>query len=191
MAQNNKLIHFRSNSSYFCAVNLDDLFIGDYLRILSKGVIGRFDGIEGEQAKVKVGEKIWYAEKANLEIVPDEEAERMQIFNSGVGDVPERIDPEKQAEFHDELDLHLEALENAGYVQFNYETILQFQLRICARFIREADKLGVGRIRIIHGKGEGILKAEVAHLLDMDRAVTDFEPDHTGGAFVAWLNIRV
>lgn len=168
-------------------MNPEELFIGDYLKILSSGKIGRFHGIHGERIKVKIGDEICLAEPGDLELVPDEVAEQSSSRVESRPEGPGQADPQAAAAFPVELDLHLEALEGSGYTRFNYETILDFQLRICKNFIGKAKESGVGRIRIIHGKGEGILKAQVAHLLEVSGPVTNFEPEITGGAFIAYL----
>lgn len=59
-----------------------------------------------------------------------------------------------------EIDLHFEALKNnLSFTDPNQ--ILQKQLTACKSFIKKSLDKKVKRIVLIHGKGEGILKAEI------------------------------
>lgn len=59
-----------------------------------------------------------------------------------------------------EIDLHLEALEDKIYLE-SHNQILQKQLTAFKNFYKKAVEKKHKRIVVIHGKGEGILKAEI------------------------------
>lgn len=70
-----------------------------------------------------------------------------------------------------EIDLHFEALLN-DHTLIDTHQILQKQLTACKDFIQKSMRKKLKRIVLIHGKGEGILKAEI-HLY-LNRLKSDF-----------------
>lgn len=71
------------------------------------------------------------------------------------------FDIEEFAHFEPEIDLHIENLTN-GYAKLDRSQILRIQLQHFRRFLEKAIRLGVPRIFIIHGVGEGKLKEAIA-----------------------------
>jgi dsDNA-specific endonuclease/ATPase MutS2 len=63
-----------------------------------------------------------------------------------------------------EIDLHIEQLIDNHRNMSNFD-IIQVQLQHCKGTIERAIKNNVPRLVIIHGRGEGVLKEEVLHLL--------------------------
>lgn len=59
-----------------------------------------------------------------------------------------------------EIDLHFEALENDLKI-VDLNQILQKQLTACRSFLKNAINAKYKRVVLIHGKGEGVLKAEI------------------------------
>ena len=59
-----------------------------------------------------------------------------------------------------EIDLHYESLTESTDIRANHE-ILQKQLTACRSFVQKSIAKKLKRIVIIHGKGEGVLKAEI------------------------------
>ncbi len=75
------------------------------------------------------------------------------------------------------LDLHLFAPQDAGSVTAEY-------LRVC-------QEAGVLRVRIIHGKGKGVLRCTVHAVLDKHPAVADYRlatDTSAWGATIAFLH---
>ncbi len=64
-----------------------------------------------------------------------------------------------------ELDLHIHELLDHFSNMTNGE-ILQYQMRCCRQFVREAIDKRFHKIVLIHGVGEGVLRTEIHHYLD-------------------------
>ncbi|MFN8301623.1 MAG: Smr/MutS family protein [Saprospiraceae bacterium] len=71
---------------------------------------------------------------------------------------------EEFAHFEPEIDLHIENLTN-GFARLDKSEILRLQLLHFERFMDKAIRLGVSRVFIIHGMGEGKLKEAIASKL--------------------------
>lgn len=59
-------------------------------------------------------------------------------------------------------------------------------------YLRECKRHHIGEVRIIHGKGKGVLRAIVQDILAHDKDVVDFGPPHDGsgwGVTIARLRI--
>jgi DNA-nicking Smr family endonuclease len=83
-------------------------------------------------------------------------------------DVEEKEIERKLKSFHDvpktlrkfEIDLHIEELVDSHSGMTNHEILLK-QMNVCKSFIQNAIEHRKARVVIIHGKGEGVLKAEI------------------------------
>lgn len=64
-----------------------------------------------------------------------------------------------------EIDLHMEAL-SEKFTVHDYNQALQKQLSVCKSFVQKALRNHTRKIVIIHGKGEGVLKAAVHQYLN-------------------------
>ncbi len=89
-----------------------------------------------------------------------------QEEENGYEELPLPEDDRKtdRGEFGDQLDLHYEALIQ-NHTPTPGKSILEFQLEICRQFILESIQRKRPHIRIIHGRGSGVLKKEVEALL--------------------------
>ena len=76
----------------------------------------------------------------------------------------ETFNVEEFASFIPEIDLHIENLVN-GYARMDKGQILRIQMQHFQRFIEKAIRLGVPRVFIIHGVGEGKLREAIAEEL--------------------------
>ncbi len=158
-------------------MKLDDIWIGDVLKIKSQNVIGIFLGIhQNGQAKIKVNDEIFYISAGDLEPWIEEDKPVDWKFLSLEEDQPSKgFKPiKKNPELFDGvIDLHFEKLAPERLLN-PPPHILEFQLLKCREFIEKAIALKVTYIRIIHGRGEGKLKAGVEHLLLAYREVNSF-----------------
>lgn len=64
-----------------------------------------------------------------------------------------------------EIDLHIEELIEDHRNMTNHE-ILTKQMTVCKGFIQNAIEKGLPKVVLIHGKGEGVLKAEIHSFLN-------------------------
>ncbi len=85
--------------------------------------------------------------------------------------------PEALASFPREIDLHIEALvsDSKG---MDAAQILRIQLRAFEKYLEKAIRLGVDRVLIIHGKGEGVLRRHIHQVLSENPYVRRFEKIH-------------
>ena len=65
--------------------------------------------------------------------------------------------------------------------------ILSYQIKKCKEHVEQAISLYAGSIVIIHGKGTGLLRQEVAHLLRNYKEVLHAVPLSDGGALEVYL----
>ncbi|MCC6461488.1 MAG: Smr/MutS family protein [Saprospiraceae bacterium] len=84
------------------------------------------------------------------------------------------FDVNEFAHFEPEIDLHIEHL-NPGYARLDRGEIVRIQLQHFHRFMEKAIRLGVPRVFIIHGVGEGKLRDAISDYLRHERAVVKFK----------------
>mgnify|MGYP000338637754 CR=1 FL=1 len=97
----------------------------------------------------------------------------------------QEIDLQKTAAFKRELDLHLTALDDY------YDSPLQaldFQKDKCISFVKEAIRLRVGRVILVHGIGKGQLRRHIKQILKNFKEVDKTVLTHDGGATEVWFS---
>ncbi len=96
-----------------------------------------------------------------------------------------RHETKELAEFSAELDLHIEKLTDNREKMSNAE-ILRFQLSAFDRYLDKAIRLGVERVFVIHGLGQGRLKDSISTRLirhpDVERFTNEYHPLYGWGA---------
>lgn len=100
--------------------------------------------------------------------------------------VPYRaFDVEEFASFIPEIDLHIERLIN-GHARLDKSEILRIQMNHFHRFLERAIRLGVPRVFVIHGMGEGKLRDAIAAALrgrpDIAKFKNEFHAKYGYGA---------
>lgn len=95
------------------------------------------------------------------------------------------FDVEAFAHFEPEIDLHIENLTN-GYARLDPGQIVRIQMQHFQRFLEKALRLGVPRIFVIHGVGEGKLREAIAQELrrhpEVHRFKNEYHPKYGYGA---------
>jgi len=81
------------------------------------------------------------------------------------------------ADFSSELDLHVENLVN-DHRKLNNADILNLQIRRFEQYLDQAVRLGVDRVFIVHGVGEGKLKNAIATILLQHPHVKTFKNEY-------------
>lgn len=84
---------------------------------------------------------------------------------------------EEFANFLPEVDLHIQNI-NSGYARLDKSEILRLQLLHFQKFLDKAVRLGVPRVFIIHGVGEGKLRDAIADRLRQHPDVTKFKNEY-------------
>lgn len=166
------------------SLNVDDLWIGDKLRLLSSGKVGTFEGkVSSTIAKVRLLGYIIQVPVSDLEIYKEPPLK--------VGDLlkPKKIAPipAKPTIIPDALDLHIEVLDPSMQNQLP-ERILDFQIRKAKQYIEAAIQKRKYKIMIIHGKGTGVLKTEIKHLIKSYDNILFTHEMHNGGAIELLFN---
>lgn len=163
-------------------LKIDDLWIGELLLLKKSGRIGKFNGRSGhEKIKVQIGGKNVVTPIGNVELAP--KGTKLNEFNYSHRP---KITEQKVSSLSDSLDLHIEIL-NPSLKNGRAERIVDFQVKAAEDFIKEAISNGTKQILLIHGKGEGVLKSEILHLLSLiDDVQFTFEKNN-GGATEVWF----
>ena len=162
-------------------LNIDDLWIGDKLLLKKSGRIGKFDGRSGhKKVRIKVGEKTVITPITNVEMAPESVPDE-QVLSFR----PEKKEI-KSSSLSDTIDLHMEVL-NPSMQHARPERIVDYQVSAAKDFIDEAITTRTKQILIIHGKGEGVLKSEIVHLLSLYDEVQFTFPKNNGGATEVWF----
>lgn len=165
------------------SLKLEDLWIGDRLRILTSGRVGTFEGIADDgRARIRSEGKIYRAPDINLELAPETTSRPAEPV------IPEekKYSIADTLAFDSTIDLHIEVLKP----ELTHEApqlILQHQIKKCKEHISEAIKVKAKIITIIHGHGSGQLRREVEHILSLTEQVRYHIPTMSGAATEVWM----
>ena len=124
---------------------------GDKVRIKGGDLIGEVMQVGGTWVNVAVGSIISKVQKENIEHISNNE------YNNAVKSMPKQKSAhseglaERRLNFKPNIDIRGERLMEA--------------LDIVSRFIDDALMVGIGEVKILHGKGNGILKEEIRKYL--------------------------
>ena len=163
---------------------MHDFWVGDYVLIKSKNLYGKYhkDG-QGGTCLVSTKEGIITTHISDISLA--EEPEEVAIS------------PKKSKKSHTTLkapkaqkviDLHLDVLDPRR--QISQHRMLDYQIEACKKFLNAALKARYRTVVIIHGKGSGILKQEIQHLLKMSDLVDYSFEINEGGATEVWLKVN-
>ena len=124
---------------------------GDKVRIKGGDLIGEIMQVGGSWANVAVGSIISKVQKSQLEHISN------KAFTDAVKAMPKKMSVqsegimERKLNFKPNIDIRGERLMDA--------------LEIVSRFMDDALMVGIGEVKILHGKGNGILKEEIRKYL--------------------------
>jgi len=143
-------------------MQLDDLWIGDWVKIIASDKTGKFEGLlSNGKAKVKIGKE--YLEFAADELTegtaPSYIKEKEVVFEK-----EEAFSLKASLAYPRKLDLHLDKLTN--YNANVDGQPLEYQLRVLNNYIEKAIEFRVPRVNIVYGKGGNVLKKEVISSLE-------------------------
>jgi len=158
-------------------LDLNELWIGDLVLLRKSKRIGKFEGVKDGKAVINVsGKKVVTTatnlQLANLDDVPDK---------SDSSTTENKVSNVDMTEPRQELDLHIEVL-NPSMQHGRPERILAIQVTAAERFIQSAIEHKLPSVKIIHGKGKGVLRAEIYHLISIEPAIlTSYVINNGGG----------
>lgn len=153
--------------------------VGDAVRIKGLTTIGKVEAIDGKQATVIFGDMRTKMAVSRLEHVDaaslQTEQQQFQAYNYS-RKTRETIDKHRN-QFHQELDVRgMRADEALNQVQY---------------FIDDAILVGAGQVRILHGKGNGILRQLIRQYLASIPNVKSYRDEHVqfGGAGITVVEL--
>lgn len=169
-------------------MDLTSIWRGEKVKILKSGRIGIFEGINKDgKARIKTNNKILLISASNLEIIPEVEHHfDIDAFLQNEQELHSTIKPKLKIKFDHTLDLHIDKL--APHMENDIPArIIEFQLQKSETFIRNAIDNNYPHITIIHGKGQGVLKAAIEHQLTLFHQLKIKFSTNGGGAVEVWL----
>ena len=128
------------------------LKIGEKVRVKSNGMVGEVVGVSGKKVTVVIGNITSKLDAERVERISSNEYK--EASKKSFTPVYEKRDPAitaRRLNFSPELDIRGERLQAA--------------MDIVVRYIDDAQMLGIGSVRIIHGKGTGALHDEIQKYL--------------------------
>jgi hypothetical protein len=134
-------------------------------------------------AKFNTGEK--KDDIADLKAYAKQHTRKPQPDTQGSSRPFKAFNIEEFANFDPEIDLHIETLLN-GSVRMDKSEILRVQMVHFQRFMEKSVRLGVAKVFIIHGVGEGKLRDAIAERLrdnpNVKKFKNEFHPKYGYGA---------
>lgn len=155
-----------------------NLEVGDSVKIKGLSTVGKIESMDGKNATVIFGGMRTKMPASRLEYVDMAEAKKEDVapvFNVS-RETRETIDNRK-LNFHQDLDVRGMRGDEA--------------LNAVMYFIDDACLVGMSRVRILHGKGNGILRQLIRQYLATVPSVTSFRDEHVqfGGAGITVADI--
>jgi DNA mismatch repair protein MutS2 len=150
---------------------------GDKVRITGQITVGDLIEINKKNAVIAFGQLITTLPADQIERVSKNEAKRIEKNrNAGKSRLVSGLS-EKRLTFKSEIDIRGKRAEEA--------------ISIIQEFIDEAIMFNVSQLRILHGKGNGILKEIIRNYLKTEPAIVSFKDEHVdfGGAGITVINL--
>ena len=157
--------------------NAGPLKVGEKVRIKDSGMVGELAKISAKSATVIVGNISSTLSPSRIERISSNEFREAsrKAFTAPCSKVDSSI-TERKLNFSPELDIRGERLSDA--------------LNIVTHYIDDAIMLNIGTVRIIHGKGTGVLREEIQKYLRTIPGITASDEDiRNGGAGVTVVKL--
>lgn len=160
-------------------MDINDLWIGDLVQLKKSNRVGKYEGSKNGKALINIQGKKVLTPASNL--LPYEEPEAplkldLSEERPSASHRPDRV-----------LDLHIEKLQPA-LTHALPERIVTYQVAAAREHVEAAIKHRYLTIELIHGKGEGVLKLEVRHLLSLYDEVRATFDKNQGGSTEVWFD---
>ncbi len=164
-------------------INIKDLWTGDFIRQISTGSIGVYEGVSGSLLKIKLRSSIILVNPKDAELISEAEVDKIraqEIYRT------DRKVINSTKRIPKQIDLHLEKLDPEGRIT-SHARMLDFQLNACKSYLEQAHQYGHRVVTVIHGIGIGILKREVRFMIDGLSYVQFSNPINDDGATEVWF----
>ncbi len=155
-------------------VEQDQLTIGAFVHIKGTKSVGIIDSIQGKNAIVRLGDMLTRMSLSKLEIGEKPTVQQQSIPQTHI---TRAVIDEHKGSFRQEIDVR--GLRGE-------EALLAVQ-----RFIDDAILMGSGQVRILHGKGDGILRQLIRDYLSGIPNVLDYHDEHVqlGGSGITVVSL--
>lgn len=150
---------------------------GDHVRIVGQLNVGEILELSDKKAVVAFGQLRTTVERSKLERISKNEAKReLKRYNQTVGNINRNL-MEKRLSFKTEIDIRGQRTEDA--------------IPAIQSFIDTAVMLNYHELRILHGKGNGILKEMIRAYLKTDPVVKTYRDEHVdfGGSGITIVEL--
>ena len=162
------------------AVDKSPLQVGDKVRLKDNGMVGEVVQVSAKYVSVSIGSIISKMAPGKIERISNQQYKEKQrsTFRPVIHYDSESISRRK-LEFKPTIDIRGERLNDA--------------LDIVMHFIDDATMVGVGQVKILHGKGNGILREEIRKYLKTVPAVASFRDEavQQGGAGITVVEMDI
>lgn len=152
---------------------------GDKVRITGQSTVGDLIELNDKNAVIAFGQLITTASRKKVERLSNNEAKKLDPARKSTSSRIMGNFSERRLSFKPEIDIRGQRVE---------EAISKIQ-----EFIDEAIMFEVGQLRILHGKGHGILKTTIREYLRAEPMVRSFKDEHVdfGGAGITVVNLAL
>jgi len=152
---------------------------GDKVRIKGQSTIGDIIEINSKNVVVAFGQLMTTLSRKNVERLSNNEAKRLDSKRSTKPTLLSANFTEKRLTFKPEIDIRGQRVEEA--------------IRKIQEFIDEAIMFEASQLRILHGKGHGILKESIRNYLRSEPMVRNYKDEHVdfGGAGITVVNLAL
>ena len=171
----------------------NDIEVGDEVRIKGIASQGRVDAVDGKTVTVILGGIKTKIEKKRLELV---DAKRTKEDTAGEGETLSKMDKLKANLQNDSISHATQATIDEHKRTFRQDLDIRGMrgdeaLRVVQNYIDDAILMGVHKVRILHGKGNGILRQLVRQYLSSESNVSHFADEHVqfGGAGITVVDL--
>lgn len=163
----------------------NDLWIGERIMTIEGHLIGTFEGRkDNERILFKYNNQIFTKHISEFELAPEEEFVQQMTFDEDLKN------KSKQVNIHHknaQIDLHIEVL--APHLSNAIPArILQYQKERFTQFIADCIRNRLPNALIIHGKGEGVLRQEIRHMISLEPKIKLQISVNHDGATEIWFN---
>ncbi|HKI90361.1 MAG TPA: Smr/MutS family protein [Draconibacterium sp.] len=152
---------------------------GDKVRIIGQSTVGDLIELNDKNAVIAFGQLITTASRKKVERLSNNEAKKLDPGRKSASSRIMDNFSERRLTFKPEIDIRGQRVE---------EAISNIQ-----EFIDEAIMFEVGQLRILHGKGHGILKTTIRDYLRAEPMVRNYKDEHVdfGGAGITVVNLAL
>lgn len=152
---------------------------GDKVRIKGQDTIGDLVEINEKNAVVAFGQLMTTMPRKNLERISNNEAKKLDKTRGGRASMLTESFSQRRMTFKPEIDIRGQRVEEA--------------ISKITEFIDEAIMFEAGQLRILHGKGHGILKQSIRDYLRSEPMVKSYKDEHVdfGGAGITVVNLAL